>query len=124
MAIYGRIESDARKKIGFELGPKLLQLLERKAIELATLLQTIAHGQANFLVRLAKGNSLVHEVGGGGHGIEIAGLAGGAHARGVEAESGCEPGQQRGHPLDRIGRGEERLLALLQVLVISQRKTL
>ena len=43
VAIHGGIEGDARKKIGFELRPKLLQFIEREAIEFATPLQTIAH---------------------------------------------------------------------------------
>ena len=81
VAVHGRIESDARKKIGFKLRPKLLQLCERKAIEFATPFQTIAHGEADFLVRFAKGNTLVHEVSRSRHGVEKAGLAGAAHAR-------------------------------------------
>src|SRR3984885_8962515 len=124
MAVHRGIKSDAQKKVGFELRPKLLQLVERKAIEFATLLQTITHRQPDFLVRLAKGNSLMHEVGRGGHGIEKASLAGAAHARGVEAQRRGKSGQQSGHPLRRIGGGKERLLALLQVLVVSQGQTL
>src|SRR5580692_1794810 len=119
VAVHRGVESNTRKKIGFKLRPKLLQLGKRKAIEFATPFQTIAHREANFLVRLAKGNTLVHEVSCRRHGVEEASLAGTAHASRVEAERRGKPGQQRGHPRRTVGCGKERLLALLQVLVIG-----
>src|SRR5580704_14969381 len=96
VAVHRGIESNARKKIGFKLRSKLLQFGKRKALEFATSFQTIAHREANFLVRLAKGNTLVHEVSRSRHGVEEAGLAGTAHASRVEAKRSGKPAQQRG----------------------------
>src|ERR1700761_4253965 len=116
VAVHGRVQRDARKKVSFKLRAELLQLFERKTTQFATFLKTITHRLAYSLVRLAKGNSLVHEVGCGRHSIQKTSFAGATHAFGVEPESRGKPSQQGSHSLRRIGGGENGLLALLQIL--------
>ncbi len=62
----------ASKKSSSNSSPKLAKLFERELVQLATCLKAQPNRIADLLVRLAEGNSLVGEVGRGGHRIQIA----------------------------------------------------
>src|ERR1700761_7839794 len=49
-------------------------------LQLAICFEAEADGVADVLVGLAEGDALVGEIGGGGHGVEVAGFGGGLHA--------------------------------------------
>ena len=49
-------------------------------LQLAVRFEAEADGVADVLVGFAEGDAFVREVGGGGHGVEVAGLGGGLHA--------------------------------------------
>src|ERR1700722_5697558 len=74
VAVYSRVEGDAREKICLEFRTELLQFFEREAIKFAALFEPITHGHTNLLVGLAEGNSLVNEVGGRCHCVQVTGL--------------------------------------------------
>src|SRR5437764_13359824 len=88
--------------------------------ELAIRFEAESHGVADVLMRLSEGNALVGEVGGRGHGVEVAGLGGGLHAVEAELEGAGEGGENAEHSGDGVGRVEDGLLAFLKVFVVGE----
>ncbi len=98
VAVERGLERDGREEILVELLAELAQLVEREIVELATFVEAVANDVADLLVRGAEGHALVDEVGGGGHGVEEAGLRGGEHAVVAEMERAGEGREQREKP--------------------------
>ena len=70
VAVERGFESDGREEVGVEFGTELTEFVEGEIAELAAFIETVTDGVTNFLVGFAEGNSLVDEVGGGGHSVE------------------------------------------------------
>src|SRR5579875_1308866 len=80
VAVESGLEGDGGEEVFGEFGSELAQLVEREAGQFAAFVETVTDGVTDLLVSPAEGHAFVDEVGGGGHGVEEAGLAGGAHA--------------------------------------------
>ena len=73
-------------KILAELRAKLAQFFESQLSQFDTLFKSIANGVPDLLMRHAEGNTLVHQISGRGHRIQVARLRGLAHALAIEFE--------------------------------------
>ena len=69
-----------RRNLRRSVGRERLQIGEGECVELEVLFEAEADGVADDLVGFAEGDAFVGEVGGGGHGVEVAGFGGGLHA--------------------------------------------
>ena len=90
VAIEGRGQVDRGEEVGVELRAKLAQLFEGKRVEFHAFFQSKTNGVPDLLVRGAEGYALMDEVGGRGHGVEVAGLRSFVHAGKIELERGGE----------------------------------
>ena len=88
VAIECGCERDSGEEIFLKLCPKLVEFVEGKRTEFDTFFNSEAHGMADLLVCRPEGNSLVDEIGGRGHGIQVALLRSFVHALAIELESG------------------------------------
>src|ERR1700678_2277344 len=96
VAVECSVEINSREEVSLKLFAELFQLSERERVQLYALLKRIAHGIANLFMRLAEGNTLVDEIRGCSHCIEIAVLRSSPHCIVVELECGsktCHQGQ-------------------------------
>src|SRR5277367_1967293 len=124
MAVQRRFKRDGSKEVKFEFSAELFQFVQGQIVQLATLVQAIADSVANLLVRFTKGNTLVYKIRRSSHRIQKAALAGSAHALRAELERSRKFRQQLNRDVDSARRGKDRLLRLLHVFVVSQRKSL
>ncbi len=123
MAIECGFDCDGGEKVFVEFFAELAQIGEGKIVQLDAFFKGEANGVADLLVRGTEGNSLVHEVGGGGHGVEVAGLSRFAHAGEVELERRGEARYESQHLRHKFN-GECRLLCLLHIFIVGQRQAL
>ncbi len=76
MAVQGVRERDGVEEVFGEVWRELLEIGERDGIQFDAFFEAETDGVADDLVGLAEGDAFVGEVGGGGHGVEIAGFGG------------------------------------------------
>ncbi len=98
MAVQRGLERDRGEEVVSKLRAQRLQLSQSECIQLAPALKSEAHSIADNLMRLAEGNALVGKVGGGGHGIEVAGLSGDFHAVEANFKEEVKPGRTLSRP--------------------------
>src|SRR5271154_2275657 len=89
-------------------------------LELAIRFEAETNGVADMLVRFAERDAFVREVGGGGHGVEVAGFGGGLHAVVAELEGCGEGGEDAEDSGDGVGGVEDGLLTFLEILVVGE----
>ena len=81
-------------------------------------------GLADHLVRLAERHSAANQICGARQRVHESAAGGLLHARVVEGHACHEAGRYLHHARHLLGGGEDRLLRLLHVLVVGQRKSL
>jgi len=119
VAVECSSERDGGEEVLLELITEFAKFVQSEVVEFDAFLKSEADGIADFLVRGAEWNSLVDEIGCGGHCIEVARLRGFIHTLAIELE-GC--GETR-HEVEHCGHefdGKSRLLSLLHVFIVGQ----
>src|SRR5438270_13603193 len=114
MAPQHRLDGDCLVEVFGKIRSKLSQLLERKLLQLASLIQTVADGVPDLLVRFAEMYALADQVSRRRHGIHVTGLRRSLHARKIEFDVPHESDRRLKTLRRRVCGIKYRLLRLLQ----------
>src|SRR5580698_3293909 len=121
VAVKRGVESDGYIKVRAKFGTELTQFLKCEIAKLDAFLESEANGVTDLFMCGAEWNALVHEIRGGGHGVEIAGLRCIVHALAIELKRRSETSDEGEHGRHKLNL-ECRLLGLLHVFIVGQRQ--
>ena len=124
VAVDGGLQGNRLVEVRAKFRAESFKVAGRKCVEFQSLLECKANGVSDNFVSLTEGNSLVGEIGCGGHCVEISRLGGEFHGIQTEFERGRKGGQHTENPRNGIGSIEDRLLAFLNIFVIGERQSL
>lgn len=124
MAVYGAAERDVGEEVFLEVFAELLQVSQWESVQFDVPVEAETDGITDDLMGFAERDTLVREVGGCGHGVEVAGLRCGAHALDSEVEGAGEVWQDTEETGEGVGDIEDLFLTFLEVFVVGQRQPL
>ena len=123
VAVERGFERDGGEEVFAELG--LRACAARRVVDALSsrfVVEAEADGVADDLVGFAEGDALVGEIGGGGHGVEVAGFGGALHTLEAEVEGAGEVGKDAEEAGEVSADVEDLLLAFLEVFVVGERQ--
>ena len=120
VAIERGFEGDGGEEVFSEGWADGLEFGEGEVLQFAIGFEAEADGVADVLVGFAEGDAFVGEVGGGSHGVEVAGVGCGLHLVVAELEGCGEGGEDAEDACDGIGGVEDGFLAFLEVFVVGE----